>query len=530
MTTRTWRDLLLAGAAALAAATMTATAGAAETLRVVMHSDLKVVDPIWTTAYISRNHGYMIYDTLFAMDENFEPKPQMVDTWTVSDDKLVYTFTLRDGLKFHDGAAVAAEDAVASLKRWGSRDTMGQLLMSYVKELAPVDAKTFRLTLNKPYGLVLLSLAKPSSNVPFVMPKRVAETPGTEQIKDHTGSGPFVFKTAEWKPGAVAVYEKFADYKPRSEPPSWGSGGKVVRVDRVEWVTITDQQTAVGALQNGEIDLIEQPAHDLLPIMEADENIVLFDQNPLGNQYMFRFNSLHPPFNDPRIRRAALLSMKQEDFLNAVIGDPKYYKTCAAMFVCGTTFATDKGGEVLVKSDPEAAKALLKEAGYDGTPVLLMHSTDLQVLTNLAPVAKQAMERVGFKVEMVSMDWQTLVARRAKKDPPAQGGWSAFMTNWVAADLLNPVATAGLNASGRDKGYFGWFDDPELEAMKRAFAEETDLAKQKAMAEAIQVHAIEKTVTHGYMGQWYQPVAIRKNVTGFLKGPAPYFWNVEKQG
>jgi peptide/nickel transport system substrate-binding protein len=183
MTTRTWRDLLLAGAAALAAATMTATAGAAETLRVVMHSDLKVVDPIWTTAYISRNHGYMIYDTLFAMDENFEPKPQMVDTWTVSDDKLVYTFTLRDGLKFHDGAAVTAEDAVASLKRWGSRDTMGQLLMSYVKELAPSTPRRFRLTLSKPYGLVLLSLAKPSSNVPFVMPKRVAETPGRSRSR-----------------------------------------------------------------------------------------------------------------------------------------------------------------------------------------------------------------------------------------------------------------------------------------------------------------------------------------------------------
>jgi peptide/nickel transport system substrate-binding protein len=526
----TWRKLLLAGATALATAAFSAPAALAETtLRVVMHSDLKIVDPIWTTAYITRNHGYMIYDTLLALDEEFEPKPQMVEGWTVSDDKLAYTFTLRDGLTFHDGAPVTAEDAVASIRRWGSRDTMGQLLMSYVQDLAAVDAKTFRLTLSKPYGLVLLSLAKPSSNVPFVMPKRVAETPGAEQITDYTGSGPFVFKTDEWRPGAVAVYQKFAGYKPRAEEPSWASGGKVVNVDRVEWVSIPDQQTAIAALQNGEIDLIEQPAHDLLPILETDESVTLFDQNPLGNQYMIRFNSLHPPFDNAKVRQAALHALKQEDFLNAVIGNPQYFKTCAAMFVCGTTFATDKGGEFLLEADPEASKRLLQEAGYDGTPVLLMHSTDLQVLTNLAPVAKQLLERGGFKVDMQSMDWQTLVARRAKKDPPAQGGWSAFLTNWVAADVLNPIATAALNATG-EKGWFGWFDDPGLEAMKRRFAEETDLGRQKAIAEEIQVYALHTLATHGYLGQWYQPVAHRKTVTGVLPGPAPYFWNLKKEG
>ena len=192
----------------------------AETLRVVMHSDLKIVDPIWTTAYISRNHGYMIYDTLFAMNENFEPQPQMVDRYTVSDDELTYTFVLRDGLKFHDGAPVTADDAVASLKRWAARDTMGQLLMKFVKGFTVADPKTFTLELTEPYGLVLLSLAKPSSNVPFIMPKRVAGTPPTEQIADYTGSGPFVFKADAWRPGVVAVYEKFDGYVPRQEPPS----------------------------------------------------------------------------------------------------------------------------------------------------------------------------------------------------------------------------------------------------------------------------------------------------------------------
>ncbi len=522
---------VLAGAAAigLALATAGGPAAAETVLKAVMHSDLKIVDPIWTTAYITRNHGYNVYDTLFAMDETGAVRPQMVDSYKVSDDGLTYSFTLREGLLFHDGQPVTAEDAVASVKRWGSRDTMGLLLMSYVERLEAKDARTFELKLKKPYGLVLLSLGKPSSNVPFVMPKRVAETPGTEQITDYTGSGPFVFRKDLWKPGNIAVYEKFKGYKPRSEPPSWAAGGKVAKVDRVEWISMPDHQTAVNALISGEIDLMEAPPHDLLPVLEAEPSVQLFDWNTLGNQYMFRFNSLHPPFDNPKIRRAALEALNQEDFLKAVIGDPRYYKTCAAMFVCGTTFATDKGGEVMLKSDFERSKQLLKEAGYDGTPVLLMHSTDLVVLANLAPVAKQLLEKGGFKVEMVSMDWQSLVARRAKKEKPSEGGWNAFMTSWVAADILNPISTAGLNATG-DKGFFGWFDDPKLEAMKRAFAEETDLEKQKKIAEEIQVYVATEGTTHGWMGQWYQPMAIRKTIAGVLKGPVPYMWNIEKKG
>ena len=220
---------------------------------------------------------------------------------------------------------------------------MGQLLMSFVDGMKATDERTFEMQLKEPYGLVLLSLAKPSSNVPFIMPKRIAETPSSEQISEYVGSGPFVFERDEWEPGNKAVFTKFEGYKPRSEPPSWAAGGKVAKVDRVEWVWIPDMQTAVNALINGEIDVIESPAHDLLPILEADDSIALFDYNPLGNQYMFRMNWLHPPFDNQKVRQAALAALNQEDFLKAVIGDPRYYKTCPAMFICDTPFATDAG-------------------------------------------------------------------------------------------------------------------------------------------------------------------------------------------
>jgi peptide/nickel transport system substrate-binding protein len=266
----------------------------------------------------------MIYDTLFAMDEKGEIKPQMVDKYDVSADKLTYTFTLRDGLTWHDGAPVTAEDCVASIKRWAAKDSLGQKVMSFIDTMTVGDAKTFTVKLKEQTGLLTFALGKPSSNVPFMMPKRVAETDPNTQISDFTGSGPFVFKRDEWKAGDKAVYVKFDKYKARSEPASGLAGGKVAKVDRVEWLAISDHQQAVNALLAGEIDYIEAPPHDLLPLMKGDKNVKLVDWNPLGNQYTFRPNHLHPPFNNPKIRQALWYAFNQKDFLDAVIGDPTY--------------------------------------------------------------------------------------------------------------------------------------------------------------------------------------------------------------
>jgi peptide/nickel transport system substrate-binding protein len=500
----------------------------AQTLKVVMHSDLKILDPIWTTAYIVRNHGYLVWDTLFAMDEKFEVKPQMVDKYTVSDDKLTWTFTLRDGLEWHDGKPVTAEDCVASVKRWGARDSMGQKLLGVTKEMKVVDAKTFQLVLKEPYGLVLQSLGKPSSNVPFMMPKAVAEVDPNTQIerKDVIGSGPFIFKADEWKPGEKVVYVKNTKYKPRSEAPSGLAGGKVVKVDRVEWLWISDVQTSMNALLAGEIDMIESPGHDLLPVLAKDKNVKLFNSNPTGNQYTFRFNTLQKPFDNAKIRTAAAIAMSQEPFLQAVIGDKQWYKECKAFFICGTPLETTAGMENVLNGDSAKAAAMLKEAGYDGTPIVLMQSTDLQVLTNLAPVAKAQLEKAGFKVDMQSMDWQTLVSRRVKKDPANAGGWHAFLTSWVAADILNPVMAGFFNASC-DKAMFGWPCDEQIEKLRDQFAKETDASKHKAIAEAVQKRWYEYP-THVNLGQWYAPVALRTTVEGNMSAPVTVFWNVSK--
>jgi peptide/nickel transport system substrate-binding protein len=519
---RRWAMAILAIAAA--AMNFTGSALADTTLRVVMHSDLKILDPIWTTAYIVRNHGYMVYDTLFATDANGEVKPQMVGKHEVSADQLTHTLILRDGLLWHDGQPVTAEDCVASIKRWGAKDATGQKLMSFVASFEIVDAKTFVIKLKEPTGLVLLGLGKPSSAVPFMMPKRVAETDHNTQISEFIGSGPFVFKRDEWKPGDKTVYVKFDKYKPRSEPASGFAGGKVVKVDRVEWRAISDHQQSMNALLAGEIDLIEAAPHDLLSLALADPNVKFYVWNPAGNQYTFRPNWLHKPFDNPKVREALFHAFNQKDFLEAVIGNPEYYKVCNSYFPCGTPFANEKPLEGLLKSDFKTAQALLKEAGYDGTPIVLMHSTDLQVLTNLAPVAKSLMEKAGFKVDMQSMDWQTVVARRSKKDAPTAGGWHAFLTSWVSDDITNPIFSGFLNAAC-DKAMFGWPCDPEIEKLRDQFARETDAAKQKEIAAAVQTRNA-KMVTHLPLGQWYQGAVMRKNVEGMLQGAAPVFWNI----
>ncbi len=497
-------------------------ASAEKVLRVNMHSDLKIVDPIWTTAYMSRNYGYMVYDTLFAINTKGEVQPQMVDTYEVSDDGLTYDFTLRAGLKFHDDQPVTSEDVIASIKRWGAKDAMGQKMMTFVADMKATGDSSFQFTLNEPTGLILQALGKPSSNVPFIMPARIAATPPGEQITEYVGSGPYVFLQDEWKPGDKAEFAKFEGYVPRDEPGDGLAGGKHVHVDKVVWKVIRDQQTKMNALSKGEIDVIESPAHDLLPLMEQDENIQLVDLNPFGNQYTFRYNQLHPPFDDPKVRQALLYAFDQEEFLLAAIGDEKYYKLCKAMFICDTPLDTTAGFDDKLEGNLKKAKELIEESSYDGTPLILMHPTDLAILEPLPPVAKDIMEKIGLKVDMQAMDWQTLVGRRNKQEAPADGGWNAFITSWNSVDNASPLTTPFLNAAC-GQALFGWPCDDEIQSLRDDFSREPDSAKQLEIAQKIQERAADAP-THIHLGQWYQPTAMGKNISGAPVSPVVAFW------
>src|SRR5436190_13052155 len=318
------------------------------TLRFIPQADLRSLDPIWTTAYVTRNFGYLVYDTLFALDKEFKPQPQMVDKWTVSDDKLTYGFTLRDGLKWHDGQPVRAADCIASIERWAKRDQFGQKMMEAVGSIKADDDKSFTIALKAPFPLLISALGKLSSNVPFMMPERLAKTDAFQQIPEAIGSGPFKFVKEEWVPGSKAVFVKNADYVPRKEPPSLASGGQLAKIDRVEWLYIPDTATAAAALNAGEADWYEQPPSDILPAFAANKDITVTTVDPLGNHGILRFNQVQPPFNDKKMREAVLNLVNQKDYMGAAAGDQKYWKTCAALFGCGTPFETQTGADALL--------------------------------------------------------------------------------------------------------------------------------------------------------------------------------------
>ncbi len=513
------------GIAAVAAAMLSA-ASAEKVLRVVPHADLKNVDPIWTTAYITRNHGYMVYDTLFAVDEKGMVQPQMVGDYSLSYDGLTWTFTLRDGLKWHDGDPVTTADIIPSIQRWGKRDGMGQKLMDFTEAMTAVNDKTFTLKLKEPYGLVLDSLGKISSNTPFMMKKKYAETDAFTQVTEIVGSGPFKFVQDEWVPGSKVVYAKNNDYVPRSEPASAAAGGKVVKVDRVEWIYIPDPATTMNALQNGEVDLWETPAVDMVPIMQKQGNIVIDVIDPLGTQGWMRMNHLHAPFNNPKVRQAIAMAVHQETYLQALVGDPALYKTCKAYFICGTPNDSTNGDKGYLEGNLDAAKKMLEEEGVVGRKVVLMQPTDIPVLNSASLVTAQLLRDLGFDVEVQAMDWSTLTSRRAEKKAVADGGWNVFHTYTTGADAQSPIANIGVSGGGLERAWFGWPDSAEVEKLRDDFARETDGAKKKQIVANLQAKLFE-VVPYVNYGQWFQPMAWRKGLTGVLVSPVPFFWNID---
>ena len=475
-----------------------------QTLRVIAQADLRVLDPIWTTAAVTRNYGYMIYDTLFAMDDHLRPQPQMVDRWAVSNDKLTYTFSLRERLKFSDGKPVRSSDCIASIKRWSRRDALGQSLAAAIAEYRIIDDKKFSIILKQPFPLLIEALAKPDSNVPFVMPQRVAETSPDEQIKDTTGSGPFKFVKDEWQPGHQAVFVKNPEYIPRKEPASWAAGGKAARVDRVVWLYIPDSATAMAAFTAGEADWWENPPPDFYPLLAKDEKVTLVQSSPLSVAGILRFNQLQPPFDNAKIRQAFLYAVDQSEYMSALAGDakywractalagdPKYWRACYSFYACGGPMATDAGAEML-KGPRDLAKArqLIKEAGYHGEKIVLLDPTDFLVLHSLALVTGDLLHRLGVNVEVQAVDWGTLLSRRSSKAPVERGGWSIFLTTFPGLAIIDPGVDAPLRANG-DDAWFGWPDDPIIERLRNSWLAAPAEAERKKIAADLQREAFK---------------------------------------
>ncbi len=524
------RDLLsaaIAGAAGLAAPAVLGQASAARVLRIVPQANLTSLDPIWTTATITRTHAYLVYDTLAGMDSSFQPRPQMAQGWTIEEDGRVYTFTLRDGLRFHNGEKVTARDVVASIKRWWARDGFGQEIAKRHAALVALDDRRLRLTLQKPFVLTLKALGKANASPCFVMPERVANTDPHTQITSAIGSGPYRFVREEWNPGSRVVYARFDGYVPRQEPTDWTAGAKLGNAERMEWHIIPDPATAGAALQSGKVDFWEIPLHDLLPVLRRNRNIEVVVRDPIGSVGMLRFNHLVAPFDNPALRRALRLAVDQENYLRAVVGDdPGMYATSHSFWSRGSPMHTEEGSEPLRVKSLDRARAALRGAGYAEQRVVQLHASDFPTLAALSQVTADLLRRLDVNLEFVAIDWGTVVQRRASREPIDRGGWNIFHTTWSGPDWFDSASTLAMRANGTE-AWFGWPTSKRMEALREQWFEAPNEPEQKRIATEIQREAF-RIVPHIPLGHFLSPSAHRRNVTGVIKSPIVLFYNMSK--
>ena len=498
--------------------------GSARVLRFVPEGNLNNPDPVWTTTTIARNHGAMIWDMLYGLDDGFVPQPQMVAGHELSDDGLLWRFTLRDGLRFHDGEPVRPADCIASVQRWAKRRPLGQTLLERTLEMTPLDDRRFSIRLGRPYPLMTKALADSC----FVMPERIARTDPFTQIAEYVGSGPFRFVRDEWVSGSQAIYARFDGYRPRDERPSFAAGGKVANFDRVEWRVMPDSSTAAAALRNGEVDWLQQPDFDLLPLLRGTRNVKVALNDRVGVLGMIALNHLHPPFDNQALLRAVLSAVRQEDFMQAAMGsEPELFHTPAGVFTPGLPMAVDAGIEALTAPrDLARARRMVAESGYKGERALLMSPSDYPVQQAFAQVFADLLKQLGVNVDYASMDWGTLVSRRASREPVSNGGWSAFTTTYEGLTVADPASNVPLRGNGT-AGFFGWPTSPRLEALRERWLDASELPAQREIAADMQRVAFEE-VPFIPLGQLFYPAAHRTSVRDIVPAPFPIFWGARK--
>ena len=500
------------------------TSAQARVLRMVPQANLGSLDPIWSTANITRNHGFMIYDTLYGLTAGLEATPQMAAGNVVEEDGHRVTVTLRDGLAFHDGEPVRAPDVVASLRRWMARNPFGQKLATVVDELATDGDRRVVFRLSRPFPLLPNALA--ATSVPaFIMPERVAATDAFKQVSSTVGSGPFRFKADEFNSGSLAAYERNPAYQPAEGAPSLTAGAKVANFDRVEWRIITDAATASAALQQGEIDWFEQPPPELQTLLRRNRNVTVEAIDPLPLMGVLRLNHLHPPFSDRALRRALLPAIDQAEFMAAVVGtDPAMSRTRAGAFTPGTPNASEAGLEPLLgPRSPDAARATMREAGYTDEAMRLIGPTDILAPSAMTQVAADLFRQLGFNMDLALSDWGTVIQRRASREPVERGGWSALLTSFTSYDFLDPALHPLARGNGV-QGWPGWPTLPRLEELRDAWFDEPDPAARKAICEDIQRTAVSE-VAWIPVGGYQSMTALRRNLVDRVNGFA-IFWGL----
>ena len=524
------RDLLkVTGAAAVAGglAPRIGRTQSAKPLRYVGVADLSVLDPVVTGARPTRNAAYLIFDTLYGLDTEWQAQPQMVAGHSVENDDLVWNLTLRDGLRFHDGEPVLAKDVVASIRRFAPRVIFASALMDATNELSAPDDRTVRFRLKRPFPHLPEALAGPGGNVPAIMPERLAAESPFKPVAEIVGSGPYRFLKEEHVSGARAVFERFAEYQPRREggPVGFTAGPKVAHFERVEWVTL-DPFSASAALRRGEIDWWENPPRDLVDQVSSDPNITVVSHFATANGIMTLIQRF-PPFDNPAIRRALLGAVDQAKAMSAIAGsDRNNWRDDVGLFGTGSPLATDAGIEILRSPrDYAAVKRALAEAGYKGEKIVAMAPTDVSELGNLTRTGAEQLRRAGMNVDLQEQEFASIVRRRNNQGSPDKGGYNMFCT-LIDRSLPNvhPYGNLAIRADGKEP-INGWASSPRIEELRTAWLDTTDLEQQRRIGIELQKQLWED-VAFIPLGEYWQATAYRRRLTDIVPGCFATFYGV----
>ena len=526
------RDILKTAVAAPAvlgatlAAPSVARAQGAKHLRFVPHADPASLDPVWTTADVTRNVSLAVYDTPFGLDKDGNAHPQMLAGSTLSADGLTWEGKLRDGLKFHDGSPVLARDMVASIARACKRDALGQALAARTAEMTAPDDKTVRIRLKSKFGLLPTALGQYTM---AVMPERIAKTDAMSQIPEFIGSGPYRFLANERIPGAKIVFEKFADYIPRPAGgvDSFTAGPKIPYFDRVTWTIMPDPATAMAALQNNEIDWWENPTIDLVPTLKRDRRLVIENRDPAGSIGCLRFNHLMPPFDNVKMRQAIQIAMSQRDVMEAVAGaEPSMIRVPAGLFIPGSPLASTAGFDMVAKwGNIDAGKKALEAAGYKGERIVALSATSIPSIWAEAQVANDVMKRMGINLDVVAVEWGTVVQRRASLEAIDKGGWNIFYTYLGGGGNMSPASMSAGRGNGR-AAWLGWPNMPKMEALRDQWFEAPDLAAQKKLVDEMQMLAWQE-VPYVNLGSYVGVTGYHNYLKGIRDG-FPQMYGVQR--
>lgn len=525
---RNWVRLALLATGLLSGLSWTG-AQAESVVRASLNTELQSLDPIYSAVNATRVFSYLVFDTLVAIDNAGNYHPQMLEGWEVSPDRMTYRFRLRDGLTWSDGSPVTAEDCVASIGRWAKRESFGAQMMEATRDFQVVDDRTFDLHLSRPFAFVIDALGKPGLIIPVMMPARLARLDARKPVPEVVGSGPFLFRRSEWRPGERAIFDRNPNYHPRPEPPDGLSGGKVVHVDRVELISMPDQATRVAALQTGELDLLEVVPFDFIDVLRKNPDVTVLSQQGIQQMMdVISINHLQPPFNNVLVRRALQAAVGQEDVV-AAYGLPKgmYQTQCLSIYMCDAPKTTDAGTEIYKSAGIERARALLKEAGYKNERVVLLHAASSALLDPVGVVVADQMRRAGFNVDVKTSDYATVAERRKSKAPVENGGWSVVPIVWNGIDMVNPLSDPTVS-NNCTENYPGWYCDPKITDLMRKYSETYDPEQRKQLEAEIQTE-FHRNVNLVLAGQFSAPMAYRSTLGGVVPFCFPVFWSMERK-